>query len=304
MSMNLSINPTYYCNFRCDFCYLTPEQLGDRNKIDLDVLDQRLSEVPQINHVDLYGGEVGLLKPDYFYAMKDIIRKYYDDEININTNLSAFPDFFRDDDISLSVSYDFDAREKQQHVLNNMMNANKQLAVLVLASKKVIEMNVDFMIDTFNMIRNVESVEIKPYSTNQANQQNVSHKDFEDFVLKWIEHPRRFEFHFENSARITDCLLGHYNAFSDDHVYITPNGKFGVLEFDKNDNEYFLELDSYNDYIKWTQKEKEDNVSDICRTCDYYGKCLTEHYRYVKDLINGCNGYKGLLDYARMEGKI
>jgi sulfatase maturation enzyme AslB (radical SAM superfamily) len=95
--MNLSINPTYYCNFRCDFCYLTPEQLGDRNKIDLDVLDQRLSEVPHINHVDLYGGEVGLLKPDYFYAMKDIIRKYYDDEININTNLSAFPDFFRDD---------------------------------------------------------------------------------------------------------------------------------------------------------------------------------------------------------------
>ena len=33
--MNLSINPTYYCNFRCDFCYLTPEQLGDRQKIDL-----------------------------------------------------------------------------------------------------------------------------------------------------------------------------------------------------------------------------------------------------------------------------
>ena len=71
-----------------------------------------------------------------------------------------------------------------------------------------------------------------------------------------------------------------------------------------NDNEYFLELDTYSDYIKWTQKEKEDNVSDICRTCDYYGKCLTEHYRYVKDLINGCNGYKGLLDYARMESKI
>ena len=85
MSMNLSINPTYYCNFRCDFCYLTPEQLGDRQQINLAVLDQRLSEIPKINHIDLYGGEIGLLKPDYFYAMKDIIRKYYDDEININT---------------------------------------------------------------------------------------------------------------------------------------------------------------------------------------------------------------------------
>ena len=55
MSMNLSINPTYYCNFRCDFCYLTPEQLGDRQQITLSVLDQRLSEVPEINHIDLYG---------------------------------------------------------------------------------------------------------------------------------------------------------------------------------------------------------------------------------------------------------
>ncbi len=252
----------------------------------------------------MYGGEIGLLKPDYFYAMKDIIRKYYDDEININTNLSAFPDFFRDDDISLSVSYDFDAREKQQHVLNNMMDANKELAVLVLASKKVIEMDVDFMVHTFNMIRNVQSVEIKPYSTNQANQQNVSHKDFEDFVKKWIDYPGQFEFHFENSARITDCLLGLYNAFSDDHVYITPNGRFAVLEFDKNDNEYFLELDSYDDYIKWTEKEKEENVSDICRSCDWFGKCLTEHYRYVTDLTNSCNGYKGLLDYARMESPV
>ncbi len=303
MSMNLSINPTYYCNFRCDFCYLTPEQLGDRQQVTLSVLDQRLSEVPEINHIDLYGGEVGLLRPDYFYSMKDVIRKYYDGEININTNLSAFPDFFRDDDITLSVSYDFDAREKQQHVLSNMMDANKELAVLILASEKVLQMDVDFMIFTLNMVSNVVSVEIKPYSTNQANQHNVTHKDFEDFVIKWLEHPDK-KFHFENAARIEDSLSGQYNAFSDDHVYITPNGRFGVLEFDKNDHEYFLELDSYDDYIKWTEKEKTDNVSGICKSCEYFGKCLTEHYRYVKDLTHSCNGYKGLLDYARMESKI
>ena len=27
--ITLSVNPTYYCNFRCDFCYLTEEQLRD-----------------------------------------------------------------------------------------------------------------------------------------------------------------------------------------------------------------------------------------------------------------------------------
>ena len=305
MSMNLSINPTYYCNFRCEFCYLTPEQLGDRTKINLGKLDQRLSEVSKltgINHIDLYGGEIALLKPDYFYAMKDVIRRYYDGDINVNTNLSAFPDFFRDDDITLSVSYDFSAREKEQFVLNNMMAANKDLAVLILASEKVIQMDVDFMIATLNMVSNVKSVEIKPYSTNQANQQNVTHKDFETFVIKWLENQNK-GFHFENSARIMDSLNGYYNAFSDDHVYINPNGNYSVLEFDENDNEYFLELTSIEQFIQWTYKEKQDNVSDISRSCYYFGKCLTEHYRYVKDLDNSCNGYKGLLDYARMESQ-
>ena len=34
----------------------------------------------------------------------------------------------------------------------------------------------------------------------------------------------------------------------------------------------------------------------ICRKCEYKGFCLTEHYRFVENLDNGCNGYKYLLD--------
>ena len=77
---------------------------------------------------------------------------------------------------------------------------------------------------------------------------------------------------------------------------VADNG-IGLLEFDKEDKEYFLELDSWDDYILWTQKEKTE-MSPICTSCKYFGKCLTEHYRYVKDLTNSCNGYKGLLDWA------
>ena len=48
---------TNVCNFRCDFCYLTSEQLADKNKIDLELLDQRLLEVSNyqpIKYIDLY----------------------------------------------------------------------------------------------------------------------------------------------------------------------------------------------------------------------------------------------------------
>ena len=57
--MNVSINPSYFCNFRCDFCYLTEEQLSDQKKIELEKLDDLLSQIPNIEHVDLYGGEIG-----------------------------------------------------------------------------------------------------------------------------------------------------------------------------------------------------------------------------------------------------
>jgi hypothetical protein len=297
--MIISLNPTYLCNFRCDFCYLTPEQLADKNKIDLELLDQRLSEVSQykpIEYIDLYGGEISTLGDDYFYALKDVIRKYYQGEINIITNYASPKPYMHDRDISLSVSFDFEARERSDLVFANMLTCPVPISVLILASKKVIDMDVESMVQQLSMLSNIRSVEIKPYSTNQANQQEVTHKDFEDFVIKWLELDLPFE--FENKYRIEDSLSGEYDAFSNNHVYINPNGKFAVLEFDKNDNEYFMELDTFKEYIKWAQEEPTKNTSDICKSCEYYGKCLTEHYRYVTDLNNSCNGYKGLLKWA------
>ena len=306
--ITVSINPSYFCNFRCNFCYLTSQQLGDQKQIPLAILDKKLKEISKvriIEWVDLYGGEIGALKKDYFYGLKDIIRKYYKDKINIITNYSMLHEGFFKDDYYLSVSYDFDAREKSDLVYNNMFQSTVPIAVLILASEKVLNMNVDEMIHKLNLCSSIESVEIKPYSINQANNQPVTHKDFELFVQKWIESDVKKKFDFINEGKIINSLKKEYNAFSNNHVYITPNGNFGVLEFDKNDKEYFLELESFKDYLKWADNEPLKNISDICKSCKYYGHCLTEHYRYVKDLNNSCNGYKGLLDYydKRMESQ-
>ena len=299
--ITLSLNPTYKCNFRCDFCYLTPEQLADPKRISPERLDELMFQIPKIKYLDLYGGEIGVLTPKMFYEYKEVIRRHYDGEINIITNMSMIHDYFFDDDVYLSVSYDFEAREKSDKVFTNMMMSEVPIAVLILASPKVVNMDVDNMIHQLNMCSSIASVEIKPYSTNQANQYPVSHKRFEDFVINWIESPVKKNFDFINKMKIQESLMGTANAFSDDHVYITPNGKFAVLEFDKDDNEFFLELDSYDDYIKWSEAEKM-GLSPICQACPWKGKCLTEHYRYVRDLDNSCNGYRGLLErYARVE---
>tara|TARA_Y100000015_G_scaffold42852_1_gene51196 strand:+ start:1293 stop:2198 length:906 start_codon:yes stop_codon:yes gene_type:complete len=295
--MNISINPTYFCNFRCDFCYLTPEQLGDQKKIEPEKLDELLSQVEDpIDHIDLYGGEIGAIKRSYYEEIKEVIKKHYDGTININTNFSMLDDRFFADDVSLSVSYDFEAREKHEIVFHNMLYSPKPISLLILASPRVITMDVDEMVQNLNLINSIISVEIKPYSTNQANTFEITHKDYENFVIKWLESPIQKNFQFINYDNIVDSYNKHYNAWSDDHVYITPNGKFGVLEFDKNDNEYFLELPSYSSYQQWAWQEKRVQ-SPICNSCSYFGHCLTEHYRYVKDLKNSCNGYRGLIDW-------
>ena len=303
--MNVSINPTYFCNFKCNFCYLTPEQLRDQKKIEPKQLDKLLGDIPEpIEHIDLYGGEIGALRRNYYDEIKAVIRKHYSGKININTNFSMLDSRFFEHDITLSVSYDFEAREKHELVFQNMMMSPKPIALLILASPRVITMDVDEMIQNLNLLKSVTSVEIKPYSINQANTLDLTHKEYENFVIKWLESPIQKNFEFINLYNIEDSYNKRYNAFSDDHVYITPNGKYGVLDFDKDDKEYFLELANWSNYQQWAYQEKV-TLSDICNNCKYVGHCLTEHYRYVKDLDNSCNGYINLLEWydARMEDK-
>ena len=320
--INLSINPSYFCNFRCPWCYLKPEQLGDQKCIDHFKLSELLNEVQthrDIEHIDLYGGEIGVLKEGALEKITNAIKIYYKEKININTNLSMMREEFMNPDYFISVSYDMESREAHEKVWNNMLKLPVPFSVLILANEKVLRTSTQHiwtkMIHLNRDNHNFQGFEIKPYSTNQANQHPITHAHFEDFILKMIEtKPKpdltaeafktRRPIHFINEDNIKDSLNSNYNAYSDDHLYITPNGKFAVLDFDKNDNEYFLELDSFADYEVWCQKEKEQNISDICRKCEYLGRCLTEHYRYVKSLKDGCNGYRYLLDtYSFKYGK-
>ncbi len=300
--VTLSLNPTYLCNFRCEFCYLTPEQLSDKNKLDLKKLKMLLDELQEksveISHVDLYGGEIAMLGNDYLNDLADLVFRYFDGKINVITNLSKVIPFFQREDVDLSVSFDFEARLASDAVLNNMITVNKDLAIIMLASPKLLEIAPERMIQTLNFIKSVRSVEVKPYSPNQANQLGVSYREFEDLIKRVIDSPQAKNFEFINEKNIISCLDKKSNSFSDDHLYITPQGHFSVLEFDANDNEYFLELASFEEYLDWCSKEKNRVKSNsYCKECDFLGHCLTEHYKEVKSLNESCNGFVNLLKW-------
>ena len=158
--MNISLNPWYYCNFRCKFCYLTEGQLASQKLIVLETLEQRLQQVVthygMINQIDVYGGEVALLPRTYFNDMTALL-KQYSQKLNLITNLSAVNEITEHPDYSLSVSYDFSAREKYDLVYKNMTMITTDFSVLMLASPHLITLDPNYMINMFNLIPNIST---------------------------------------------------------------------------------------------------------------------------------------------------
>lgn len=302
--INLSINPWYFCNFRCNFCYLTEEQLSSRKLLDLEVLDKRLKEIVQsgykLGHADIYGGEVLLLPKGYLSDLKKVLHNNSIKEIEIITNLSAYnKEIIEDQDYGISVSFDFDQREKHEEVFNNLLKINRPFTILLLATPDVIKSDIDYWLTKLSLLSNLYCLEIKPYSINQANHAKIKDSDFEEFVKRVIESPVDRHYEILNENMLISALNGLRNSFSNDHVYITPNGNFGVLEFDLNDREYFLELGSFKDYIDWTVVElSRVSANEFCSSCEYFGRCLSEHLREVKSLDNSCNGFYHLIKWA------
>lgn len=303
--INLSINPSYFCNLRCKHCYLTPEQLSDKLKLSMYDLDMRLNEIKlhgfELGHVDIYGGEVMILPSGYVQEMKGLLNSHGIEDIEIITNLTALNKaVVEDGDLGISVSYDFVHRERHGEVFENMINLSKPFTVLTLATPEVIELDVDVMISELNILGQLRSWEIKPYSPNQANQSKITHRQYEEFVKRIIASsvPKRFE--FRNETLLKQVVKGQGHSYSDDHVYITPSGHFAVLEFDLNGNEYFKELESFSQYLQWCEQE-HDRVSanTFCQRCEFSGKCLSEHLREVSSLDESCNGFHNLIQHYK-----
>jgi sulfatase maturation enzyme AslB (radical SAM superfamily) len=278
--------------------------LGNKQRVTLTRVFERIDEVldhASVGMVDLYGGEPLLLPPEYINALKAGLHARGIDDLNIITNLSMNNPVVNDVDWYITVSYDFEAREQHDHVFQQMLKMERGFSILILATPTVLAKDPDEIIDTLNLLANLESVEIKPYSPNQANQLPVSYHDFEALVQTLYVRQDRMKFDFVNASQIHESLNGERSAWSDDHVYLTPTGQFGVLEFDEHENEYFLELDSIQAYFDWCVLEKARVRASGCNGCRFFGGCLSEHLRDVQSTVASCNGFIHLLEWAETQ---
>jgi len=300
----VSLNPSYYCNFRCYFCYLTKNELSDKKTLSIEKIDLLFNEIMEhgikIDTVDIYGGEPFLLGHEYIKEIRHVCNKHKCNTINIITNMSIYDEnIINDEDLSLFISYDFDERQVNEHVWLNMLKIPRNYGILTLGLPNIFKKNHIELITKINLLKKCSSWEIKPYSTNQDNQLMVPNDDYGNFVRKIIEYENK-NFEFINEYDLQNVINGRGNSYSDDHIYIAPDGKFKVLEFDDKNNEYFLSLDSFDDYLQWQQNEKYKVRSNVhCGSCEYLGKCLSEHLRVVDNTKDDCNGFYKLINWYK-----
>jgi len=285
--MVVSINPSYLCNLRCEHCYLSNKQLSDKQTIKLEEIQQHLTNISihkEIEHIDIYGGELSLLPDIYIYSLFDICFSFTK-SVNIISNGTIIKEWMYDTRIDLSFSYDGSIRDKYEQSFKNISTLNRKFHILGLVSK-------DFDIKEFtihtNFLQNCETVELKPYSmSNNSIKLDLNYK-FIESVKYLLQNSTK---HIINEERIKRSLSKSYNAFSDNHIYITPNNKLASLEFNKN-IEYFKYYDDFNHF----KESWNENFSSTCKNCEYFGNCLTEHYRDNEN-INSCSGFYYLLKW-------
>ncbi len=304
--MIISLNPSYKCSFRCNFCYLSKTQLSDPLKIEISDLKETLKEITKhykIEHLDLYGGEIGILPLTYLVRLNSILIKYVE-KVNVITNLFQVNPYFTFQNVNLSVSYDSIYRQFSDVVFDNMCKVNKDLSILTLATPSLMKMDIAKFIEKLNTCKNVKSLEIKKYSTNQYNSLSIEnyHLEYESFIQKFLDLENLMNFKFINKELIKNSINKKYSSFSDNHLYITPKNELSVLDFDDNNKEYFRILKNIDEYKIWSTNEKiRVDKNKFCFGCDYKGNCLTEHIRLpLQDPeLYSCDGsFKLLKKYA------
>lgn len=117
--MDLIINPTNICNFRCDFCsaYNLPKA-----ELDIDIVIKFLKDNrSDINLIIINGGDPLMVSPSYYWEILKTIDKYvpHPVPISLTTNLydfylnpSKWEDLFKEKYVGVITSFQTDGKRK------------------------------------------------------------------------------------------------------------------------------------------------------------------------------------------------
>ncbi len=292
-ALSVSLMPTYLCNYHCSYCYLG-DLTKDKTCLDISLLKARLSELSchyEISGIDIFGGEISLLKNDYLDELFKTCRQFTK-SIAVTSNLTrlSFLSLIDKYSIKLTVSVNIE-RDYFLKTINTIKQLKSEYSILSVVLPSILSCNVKDLLDFYESLHPSSVTFIEYYPARRARiNYSITNQAYSDFLKQVIDLRKNYSYSIGNLQDLNYLCSHNYI----DNVFITPYGNFASTQYDNEGLEYFVEHDTLNDWLNNSNKCKTYQTE--CLTCQYKHKCLAEHIKpHSKD--DECAGHPSLIKY-------
>lgn len=273
---NISIMPSFYCNYSCEYCYLG-NLTKNKNLLSLEKLLTRLTELQKeyiIESSTIYGGEISLLDDSYLYDLYQLIKNIKPTFITNFSNTKIL-EFCLLNNCNCGISLNKE-RPFYEKTLLNLKNFKHlpiiSLSVVVLPS--LLNENVFTLLDMYEELGfDVNFIQYHP-SIYSKKVYNITTKDYILFLDKIIHEKNKHNYKFTicNEIILRDSK---YSPLADSFVFLNPNGNFSSIKY-KESIEYPVEFQTLQQWKDFCNEEKIW-YNKNCKDCKYFTKCKAEH---------------------------
>ena len=307
--LSVSIIPTFCCNGRCPHCYLG-DSVFDKTTMSIYSLAKALSELAQYRQIDpsvnVYGGEVFLLGYQTLVRYLDVIATYvrYSNLrdnvrpiINVSSNFTVNLDYARalldlnaDYDVLLGVSFNSERRTADGRAMDSVVAGNlrklspderRRITANVVVLPSVLQSGAETVFDFIEDL-GLGGLHFLQYAdaVNAHTHHTVRGLDFEDFYVRALNAYQTRAYSFRLYSPRIEGTFANANIH---HVFVSPDGRFGLLDVDADFREYFRWFDRYGDWFNAAQAiDNKIVIANDCLTCEHCTTCVGEHLKYTK----------------------
>ena len=300
----LSVMPTFRCDGGCNYCYLGKKLRTDDTCLSVDRYKELLDEFVRHGYsaslVQVYGGNIDYPELD---KIIDRIRNITIEKLGITP---SFISKTRSEHPIISLN--IERRDYQSNLRFLREHPNSDVIVCGLPRTMSEPWKIFTALEGAGACGNLTLVQFvsSRYCDNQyLKYYPPTNKDYEIFLEWCIQYylamlPEDRTYILTNLIDIQSVIDGTYNPNMSSHLYITPYGTFGCIEYIENKWERLKLLKSIEEWEDECIKEKINRL-EVCGTCTHANKCYTEHFRRWE---NGdtCCGFPRIVKYVEELG--
>ena len=332
--MILHVMPTYYCDNNCGYCYLgnLRKEYKIINKIELDSALSKVDKLiangtlkENITHIAVYGGNIFEIPISYLKCsiIKPLLERYPEAPMGIvgigNDEMPFATDLLMRDlideygeRVSWSISYNKERPNNKETLQIMSMLQYQQKRTLVVLFQKNIKDPKKYLKE-LNALH-VNYITFLQYFPSNRNPRYMalSYKEFNSMMIKllheYFSNREDYNFRIDNIDDLNNVINGNYNVYTDEAIFINPNGQLGFIdykEFDGNIVEYLKTFDNLSDIADFLDQERKI-YEQSCKDCIRYNHCYPEHLnKYaLGDKKDDCCGRLSLInEYERLVDK-